>query len=219
MIAVVFALEFEGADFVAATARRMCVDVWYLGVTGQRAAAVFEAKLATQKPALVVSAGLAGALTDGVGVGDVFIGANETSPFLLDLLPAIPRANLLTSSDVVSTVEEKRRLGVETRSDIVDMETSHLSRICADSRIPLLSLRAVSDNCAEDLPLPGNVLIDPRTGRPAPDLVFKHLLKNPRSALGLKRLVTNSKMARKHLSEHLNEILPVLLRNSLDVPA
>jgi len=219
MIAVVFALEFEAADFVSAAARRMCVDVWHLGVTGQRAAAVFETKLAKQTPALVVSAGLAGALTSDVGVGDVFVGVNETTPFLLDLLPSIARAKLLTVSHVVSTVEEKKRLGVETCSQIVDMETAHLSRICADLRIPLLSLRAVSDTCAEDLPLPGNVLIDPQTGRPAPGLVFKHLLKNPGSAVGLNRLITNSKIARKHLSEALNEILPVLSRNSLDVPA
>jgi len=219
MIAVVFALEFEAADFVASSARRLCVDVWRLGVTGHRAASAFERELAIARPSLVVSAGFCGALQPGISVGEVFVGGNYTSPGLLRIAAEFPRirvGELVCVPHVLETGESKSRLGHSSGATIADMETAHLFDICVQKRIPFLSLRAVSDVCEEDLPVPGDVLIDPQTGRPAPAILFRHMLKNPKAAFGLNRLISNSKLARANLSSALQEITPRLLRAEHD---
>lgn len=220
MIAIVFALEFEAADFVASSAKRLCIDVWQLGVTGHRAAGALERKLAVVRPSLVVSAGFCGALQPEVPVGAVFVAQNFTTPSVLDELGEIPgilRADAVCVPDVLATAESKSRLGRSTGAAIADMETANLFEICADHEIPFLSLRVVSDVCNEDLPVPGDVLIDPQTGRPAPALLFRYLLKNPQASWGLNRLIKNSKLARANLSAALHRCTPGLLRAAKEV--
>lgn len=215
MIAIVFALEFEAADFVASSARRLCVDVWQLGVTGHRAADALERRLESVRPDVVVSAGFCGAIQPGLALGTTVVAENYTTLPAKELLRGLPEirvGQLVTVPHVVTTSEAKMRLGLSSDALIADMETAHLADVCGVNGIPFFALRAVSDTCGQDLPVPGDVLIDPATGRPAPDLLFRYLLKNPRAAAGLNRLIGNSKLARRKLSGALEMIIPLLLR-------
>jgi adenosylhomocysteine nucleosidase len=217
MIAVVFALEFEAADFVASSARRLCVDVWQLGVTGHRAAGAFERRLESVRPDVVVSAGFCGAIQPGLAVGTTVVAESYTTlpvDAILHELPEIRRGQLATVPNVITTSEGKVRLGLSSGALIADMETAHLADVCGVNGIPFFALRVVSDTCEQDLPVPGHVLIDPATGCPSPDLLFRYLLKNPRAAVGLNRLIGNSKLARRKLSAALETIIPRLLRRA-----
>ncbi|MDX2082182.1 MAG: hypothetical protein SFU53_15465 [Terrimicrobiaceae bacterium] len=215
MIAIVFALEFEAAEFTADPQRRMRVEVWPLGVTGHRSAHALERRLEIGAPELIVSAGFAGALQANVPVGTIVVGANFTDAGILDALrecPDLLAGDLVTVTSILSSAEAKRRLGEETGALAADMETAHLHDIAKREGIPFLSLRGISDSMEQDLPVPGPVLLNPATSRPDPGALFAHLFRNPKASLGFKKLLSDARLARRQLSEALDRILPILLR-------
>ena len=215
MIAVVFALEFEAADFVARYGRRLSVDVWILGFTGRRAAEALERRLKDQTPELIVSAGFGGSLQPGYPIGKVVLGTNFTDTRCADVLggaESLASGAFVTSPDILVSAQQKRALGESTGACVGDMETAHIAEICRARGIPLVAIRSISDTCEEDLPVPGDVLVNPATSRPDPALLFRYLFKHPRAAMGMKKLVENAHCARRTLAVTLQEILPRLAR-------
>ncbi len=214
MIAVVFALEFEAAEFVSRIGRRLRVEPVVLGVTGEKAAAAAEKALAGKRPSLVVSAGFGGGLQPGWKAGDVFAGSNVSSPVLLDRLAhrgwkCVPFA---TAPDILETSADKLAFGQASGAVVGDMETAHIATVCAARSFPFLAVRALSDVAEVDLPVPATVLIDPRTGRPSPASLFRYAFSHPASFPGVKRLISDSVAARRALALALFDALPDLMR-------
>lgn len=214
MIAVVFALEFEAAEFVACLGRRLRVESIVLGITGERAAAALAKELEGKTPSLVVSAGFGGGLVPGSKPGDVYVGSNVSDPSALACIAArgFPAVPFATAAGVLETSAQKLAFGRETGAVVGDMETSHLAAICAARGIPFLGVRALSDVAEGDLPVPGSVLIDPETNRPSPGALFRHVFTHPTAAPGVKRLVSDCAVARRSLADALLDMLPDLLR-------
>lgn len=215
MIAVAFALEFEGARFRAKYDARLRLSVWHFGAMGTTAAEVAERKLKANRPDLLISAGFGGALQEGLGVGDLVIGRNHTDPAILDQLNLSERwrvGELVTVPAILEREADKRRVGQETGALVADMETALLAELCQAHGVPLLSMRCISDAIADDMPVPAPVLLNPKTGRPEPLLLFRHLISNPTCVTGFNRLVKNSKAAQSGIASGLEEILPQLLR-------
>jgi adenosylhomocysteine nucleosidase len=215
MIAIVFALEFEGAVFAAKQDRQLRVATWLLGAMGAGTAEVLAKKLAQTKPRLVISAGFGGGLQPGISVGDLVLGLNYSDPTVasqLVLSDRWHRGNLFTAEAIVEKSEGKRKLGEETGCLVADLETAHLAKICAEHHIPMLSVRCISDALEDDMPVPANVLLHPETGRPDSLGLFRHLITNPTSVGGFNRLLKNAKTAQNGISDGLTEVIPQLLR-------
>lgn len=112
------------------------------------------------QPALLFNFGIAGALSpelsllSTVRVNTVCSpdrpalksGLREKQP----ILNAIPEASLLTVDEPVLTASEREQLLEKYGCDLVDMETYHLARIAKTRKIPLISVKIVSDYANEN---------------------------------------------------------------------
>lgn len=215
MIAIAFALEFEGAVFKAKQDRRLCADTWFLGATGFEAAQNLRRKLEKTRPKLLVSAGFAGGLQSGLNVGSLVLGENYSDPRLLEKLELSStwqRGKIVTAAEIIEKAEDKRRLGETSGGLAGDLETAHIAEACRESDVAMLSIRCISDAVDESMPVPARVLLNPETYRPDPLALFQYLIANPSSVMGFNKLLKNAKTAQKGLASGLCEILPQVLR-------
>jgi len=215
MIAIVFALEFESAGFRAVLQNRMCVSVWTLGVMGKRTAPALEKLIQKNRPSIVISAGFSGALQPDIPAGSVLLGENFTDPDLARQIPVpagIRIGRFVTSDGILESTAQKRALGLESGALAVDLESEHLHDVCSRTGVPMISIRCISDDMEQELPLPGHILMDPETGRPDPGTIFRYLFRHPAKAAEFARLVRSARMAQRALADALNEILPALLK-------
>src|SRR5262249_16975135 len=110
------------------------------------------------RPRVVLSAGFAGALREGLHVGDIVLAtevagaagdrgptpwAGELPP--VDWRPPLRRGRLVSSTFVVGTPAGKRCLGTRAGALAVDMESATAARLCSE-RVPFGCVRAISDN-------------------------------------------------------------------------
>jgi adenosylhomocysteine nucleosidase len=123
------------------------------------------AALERYRPALLVGAGVGGALTPGLAVGDLVASARvldsdgEAPPPARRLLEGalaatgIRAGTLLTIDRPVVSAAEKAALAATTGAPAVcDMESAAWARAAAAAGVPYLVVRAVSDEAGEDLP-------------------------------------------------------------------
>lgn len=214
MIAIAFALEFESVVFRAQHDNRLRVASWLLGAMGVEAARILDKRLSETQPALVISAGFAGGLQPDLAVGDLVLGLNYSTPNIVEKLqlgPAWRVGDVRTEAAIIERKADKVRLGRETGSLAGDLETSHIAEVCAKHGVPMLSIRCISDGLEDDMPVPADILLNPKTYRPEPLLLFKYLMTNPKSAVPFGRLIKNAKVAQTKLAAGLEEILPQLL--------
>lgn len=217
MIATVFALEFESAAFRASHGRRLCVSIWTLGVTGERSAAALKRMMEKNRPEIVVSAGFSGALQPGLALGDIVIGENYSDPKLLKTLHKSANyhfGQIITAPNILETAVAKRNLGQNSGALAGDLESAHIARVCAEARIPMLSVRTISDVLDQDMPVPGSVLISPETGKSDPAAIFRHLFRHPAKAAQFAQLVRGARVAQQSLAKALGSIIPPILMRS-----
>ncbi len=152
----------------AAIARRLAgknVVVVSTGDGPRNAARGAREALARHRPALLVGAGVGGALTPGLATGDlvasarVLDAAGEAPPPARQLLEAalaatgIRAGTLLTIERPAVSAAEKAALAATTGAPAVcDMESAAWARAAAEAGVPYLVVRAVSDEAGEDLP-------------------------------------------------------------------
>jgi adenosylhomocysteine nucleosidase len=135
------------------------------GVGQESAAAATHAALEFYQPAWVISAGFAGALVDDLPRNRVLISeevateSGETLPLALpfsrDEIAAtrgLSLGRLVTVDRLIRLEAEKRQLGDTHGAVACDMETFAVAQACAESKIPCLSIRIVSDGVSETLP-------------------------------------------------------------------
>lgn len=123
-----------------------------VGVGGANVVAALDRWLTDRRPAFVVLAGFAGALRDGLSVGDGLIVSSVVAPdgrtFAAShpLALPYPAGSLLTSDHLVGDPDEKRRLAESLKVDAVDMETAYLAEWCMTRGIPWAGVRVISDD-------------------------------------------------------------------------
>jgi adenosylhomocysteine nucleosidase len=161
-------------------------------------------------PTLLISAGFAGGLQPGLKAGDLILGENHSDPDVVSRLSLHDGWRIgcvSTAESILESAEDKRFLGLRTGCLAGDLETAHLARICGDRGLPMLSVRCISDAMEDDLPVPADVLLNPKTGRPDSLALFRHLISRPSSVAGFNKLLKNSRVAQDHLARGLEEIL------------
>jgi len=165
-----------------------------------------------KSPSVWIAAGFGGGLVPDVAVGDIVVVENFSDPALLAAISAQParRGTLITAKQVIETVEHKKDLGRHTGATVVDMETAAIQRLCAPRNIPMLSIRAISDGAAQDLPVPASIWFDAATQRPRPVRLLLYLAAHPGRIAPFARFVRGINLARARLTAFLLAALPAL---------
>jgi nucleoside phosphorylase len=183
MIAITFALPAESSDFVSLLEKpahnsregvesirgrlhEKSVAVIHTGVGRKTCSERMEILLRRERFEYLISAGFAGALDKDLRIGHLLIAENYSSPQLLNS-PKLELADdgiflgkLLTVSGVIESKAEREQLAAKTGAAAVDMETEIIAEACADKKLPMLSLRAISDTASEPFPAPAHVLFN-----------------------------------------------------------
>jgi len=232
MIALTFALPAESADFMRLLTQPVVyartgvesihgqihgrpVAVFHTGVGEEKCRKRIEEFLRHQQLKYVISTGFAGALDAELQVGNLFISENFTSPELLgskqlDFADAEPFiGKLATVPGIVDSKPERDRWAAETGAAAVDMETEFIAAACAAHRVPLLSLRAISDTPSEPFPAPPNVLFDLEKQKTDLGRLALYLVRHPGAAMRLNAFRRRVALARQSLTSALEKILRV----------
>jgi len=159
------------------------------GIGARRAGAATRTLLEALRPDLILSFGIAGAVENGLHIGDVVAGSRVYSledgvpgrPIALASLP--PQAQQaaahvlqdcgarLVPGTIVTTPGSQTisTRPLEFLHPVLEMETAAVAWIASERGIPLLALRAISDTPAEPIPIPIEDIYDKeyrmRTGR------------------------------------------------------
>ncbi len=161
----------------------------------------------------VISAGYAGGLSPDLRVGDLVLGKNHSDPGLLNAARLLlenesPRVgSLFTRSTAVETAAGKTALHAATGALAVDMETAWIAAACAAARVPLLSLRVISDAAAQSFPVPGRILFDAVRQRPRYLALPLWLLIHPARIAPFAAFVRGLTPARARLTRALGRLV------------
>jgi adenosylhomocysteine nucleosidase len=165
-VLVVTALELEARTLARALGlardsstawphfRRGVIEVACVGL---RAMALDERSTSCRPPALVVVAGVCGALSPALGEGALVVpDAVVTAAgdrFAAAPLPGLAASGTLyCSRDVVDTPPDKARLWMETGAVAVDLESGPVLAWARARGVPAAVVRAVSDSAAASVP-------------------------------------------------------------------
>src|SRR5436190_2258129 len=231
MIGIAFALPAESSDFVGLITKRVAhaservksirgqihgrsVAVVHTGVGEKSCRAHIENFLHDSKFKYMISAGFAGALDLELQIGDLLLSENFSSPELLrsphldcaenGLLTV---AKLATVPRVIASKSERERWAVESGAVAVDMETEFIAAACEVHRVPMLSLRVISDTAWEPFPAPPEVLFDLEKQRTNLARLGLYVVTHPGA---LKRLTVFRRriaLARQSLTAALDRLL------------
>ena len=169
-------------------------------------------------PKLLISAGYSGALSPELSIGDIVIakrfllesGGKKTFPPPVGFLPPPPGrwGDIYTSNRFIPTAREKLKLGRETGTISVDMESFYVGRRACEKEIPFLSIRSISDDTKNDLPhIPG--LVD-KKGNFKMRRAIPYFLSHPMMTVSGIGLLINSKRAAHSLNRYLIDIISSL---------
>ena len=171
-------------------------------------------ELLKNQPDLCISSGLAGGLRADLRCGDI-VAAREVS-LRAGGNTFRSSANLLTTAkDSGARIELKQitepsivskasaKLALSKFGDFVDMEGYHILEIVSGTRIPVISVRAISDTCETDLPPEIGQVVN-REGHVRATPLLKLILKRPYRIPSLLRFATQSQDAAANLADFLD---------------
>jgi adenosylhomocysteine nucleosidase len=232
MIAITFALRAESSDFVRLLTKPLTlaheggesvrgqihgqsVAVFHTGVGEKSCRGHIENFLCEQQLKYLISAGFAGALDQELQIGDLLLSENFSSPELLgsphlDFADArLFLGKLATVPGIIDSNSERDRLAAESGAVAVDMETQFIAAACAAHRVPMLSLRVMSDTASEPFPTPPNVLYDLEKQKTDFGRLVLYLVTHPGALVRLNAFRQRVALARKSLTTALDRLLRV----------
>ena len=159
----------------------------------------------------LISTGFAGALNEELQIGDLLVAKNFSAIDLSDRcsLSGVPihTADLLTTSALIDSSEERNNVARASGADAVDMETEFIARACAAHGVRLLSLRVITDTPREPLPAPPNVLFDIQQQRTDALRFARFFVTHPRRIAQLIQFATRIARARTALADALVKVV------------
>jgi adenosylhomocysteine nucleosidase len=174
------------------------------GIGAQAAQRSAAAVLASQAPRLVVSAGLAGALTPQLHVGQVVLPAEVIhSPSGRRFQTEFGQLGLVSTSEIAGP-EAKRLLAWQHQAQLVDMEAASVALLAEERKVPFFALKAVSDE--HDFVMPELEPFVTREGRFRTGAFTAHVALHPRLWGPARQLAANSEKAAQALCRALREL-------------
>jgi adenosylhomocysteine nucleosidase len=176
------------------------------------------------QPKLILFAGFAGALTEDLHIGDIVL-ADE----IVDLhghrwrttwpnplpdgswIPPLHQGRLLTVDHLITSPQEKYRLGQEHQAQAVEMESALFASRCTQAGIPFGCVRAISDEVTTPLAPALATLLS--GGTVSPWRLLSELARHPGLIFHLLRLARDTKRAAQQLGLALGELLTLTLGN------
>lgn len=167
------------------------------------------------RPRMVISAGFAGALEEGLGVGGVILATEvadgsgqrwpATWPGQLPSSFPVHQGCLLTAPQLVGTREEKRALRQRYGALAVDMESAMVAQLCRQQQVPFACLRSISDDAHTSLsPRLASLLSG---GRVSPWKLAANVMRSPGLLWELRRLARHTRQAGEQLALALEALL------------
>ena len=210
---VCFALKEEAAPFHKIAARHPGVVTLIVGIGRANAEKSVRSFLAGggQTPELVLTCGFAGGLNPDLKLGEVIYesGKRKAESGNLDerLLAAGAQPVKFTCTDHIAiTAMEKWQLAIDTNADAVEMESAAIHAVCAEKKIPCVTVRVISDTAHEDLPLDFNALAKADKSIDFGKL-FLAIAKSPNKIPQLMQLQKKTKFASERLADVLGKII------------
>ncbi|HEY2662969.1 MAG TPA: hypothetical protein VGI47_01420 [Candidatus Binataceae bacterium] len=170
-------------------------------------------------PELVISSGVAGALSEGLEAGDLviadrlMIGHEDHSAVrsievdaarIKQMEQALDRESvrysrgaMITSLTVLATSATKRIAKAKSGAIAVDMESAAIGEAIAAAGHPFVCIRAILDSVADELP--GAELAD-ENGRVKPGAAVGFFIRNPAAIMKMPRMIANLSRATVSLS-------------------
>ena len=174
-------------------------------------------ELLKSQPDVCISSGLAGGLRPDLKCGDIAAArevglraGGETFRSSANLLAIAKDAGArldlkqITETHIVSEASAKSALA--NLGDFVDMEGYHILQIVSGTRIPMISVRAISDTYDEDLPPEIGKVVN-REGRVRTLPMIKLVLRRPYEIPSLLKFASQSKDAAISLADFLDDFL------------
>jgi adenosylhomocysteine nucleosidase len=177
------------------------------GIGRENAERSLHTRLKQEPFQLVLSCGFAGGLNPYLSTGMVVFSADEDAGLTPLLLTAGACPVKFYSSDRVAiTVAEKRKLWESTGADAVEMESYIIRAICRAHGIPSATIRVISDDATENLPLDFNALMTADQRLNYPKLMLT-LLTSPMKIPALLRLQRQTQFAARNLADVLSKLI------------
>ena len=200
------------------------------GVGRKRAQNATQQVIDKFNPEVIISMGYAGALTEGLNVGDMFVASTIFSPESdsnsfemddpknlkwLELAKKTPPpenvklkiGRLITVDMVVHTPKAKKELGSRFRAEAVEMETLEIALLTRVNKIAFISIRGISDavnheliDCSSFLGSDGE-LSKLRAGW--------YVLTHPKSLKNAFSLRSNTQIATQNLTDFISRLISI----------
>src|SRR5579862_5338676 len=186
----------------AVHAGRSELQVRISGIGGERAARAAEQLLEAGAEALL-SFGVGGALDPALRCGDIVVASavlsqsagiptepewRRTLAARLATLGRVRVGTVLSSDDLVSSVEHKQQLFNRSGAIAVDMESAAVARIAEHHHVPFMALRVIADTAQDSLPRVLHGALGSGAAVPHGASFYWSLLSAPGSWRGLARL-------------------------------
>ncbi len=157
-------------------------------------------------PGILISCGIAGALSPLLQPGDMVIdGDKAVVAHLQRALPRAVRGRIIGSDTIAATAVFKGALAEETGGLAVDMESHVAERVARRRNLPFAAIRTISDRAEDDLPPAALVGMRPDGGM-ALGAVLLSLARDPRQLPDLLRTGKQADTAFHSLAEAFEAI-------------
>jgi hypothetical protein len=214
--AVVAAMPIELAPLIGKLAPRQGngVDLFELpnalvavGGIGERfARRAAEAAIQEAQPNCLVSAGVVGAISPVLKVGDV---GRIREVVDVGTGTRYPCSNsgtwVLVTSQEVSDASEKQELLSKYGADVVDMEGAAVAQVAKEHGLQFVGIKAISDDASFDMPPLGRFIDE--NGRFATHKFLMYVAFHPRWWTTLGKIKKNTDLATKNLCRELEHLL------------
>ena len=210
--------SYSGGEFSFRGGRydgvRIAAVICGMGFANARRAT--QALVDAHTPAWILSAGFAGALRDGMKVGNIVMASSLADTHGNELsvemnAPSDPSRGLyvgriVTVDSMVRTVAEKRALAARFDALAVDMESLAVAQVARDTKTRFVAVRSISDDLSEDLP-PEVLAVTGSTGTTRLGAALTSIWKRPGSVKDMWRLREAAQVASDQLANFLDGVI------------
>lgn len=235
MIAITFAIPEESKDFVAKLQNRRKLNandrlsavegnlggnpvvVVHTGIGPLSTEMRLSQFLGRRRIEFLIAAGFAGGLNRQLESGDIVVAENFSNSPLLKRMQQLKLSRircffgeLNSQPRVIETAEEKRWFASQTNALAVDMETQTIHELCIRAHIPILAVRAISDDALRQLPVPMRTWFDAVKQKPRVLSLLGYLVTHPAKIPDFVRFAGDVSKARRNLTEYLVKLIRAL---------